>query len=135
MGSHFSGHKKTTDRGDDKIVAKEKELLFIKDHPDRMKRRSSATPLVPPIKEERILEDLCDTTDIEPDVPANAMGKRDVNKLLRKISVSEKFTTRFQNSDQFLQHVRRLSDPHAVVGTQVVSKRSSRFDSFLLYRM
>lgn len=111
-------------------VVKEKELMFIKDHPDRYRRRSSVTPDVSTIKEERILEDLCDTTNIEPDVPGNNMGKREVHKLIRKISVSEKFTNKFPSEEDFLKHVRKLSDPtsNTLHTTTASDTRRNRLD-------
>lgn len=124
MGSrHSAGEKKKTTAIDE--VPKERELLFIKDHPDRMRRRSSSTPIVPPIKEERILEDLCDCTDVEPDVPPHNLKQREVQKLIRKISVSEKFTSRFHSQEDFRQHLRKLSDPKAGYVSSATPKRGS----------
>ena len=112
MGSRQSTSDKKNENHK-QIISKERELLFIKNHPDRMKRRSSSTPIVPAIREERILEDLCDCTDVEPDVPPHNLKHREVQKLIRKISVSEKFTSRFHSEEDFRQHLRKLSDPKA----------------------
>ena len=124
MGSRHPFHQKKAVEFEEAAVPKEKELLFIKNHPDRMRRRSSSTPIVPPIKEERILEDLCDRTEVEPDVPGHNMKKKEVQKLLKKISVSEKFTSHFPSEEDFRQHLRKLSDPGAFIDRPKIPKRS-----------
>ena len=138
MGLKSSRIVNTKQRKSITEALKEKELRYIKDHPDRLRRRSSVSPVVPPIKEERILEDLCDTTNIEPDVPGNNMGRREMQKLIRKISVSDKFTTKFQSEEEFLKHVRRLSDPSSTIKNNTASSsRRSRLvlkkDEFCQY--
>ena len=124
------GSAKTTDSN--LPIAKEKELIFIKDHPDRARRRSSVPPMVPAIKEERILEDLCGTTNIEPEVPGNTMKKRDINRLIRSISISDEFTSRFRNEDEFLEHVRKLSDPTSISTPPTTSRKGRQVRSQIL---
>ena len=68
------------------IQLTEAELLAIKDHPDRNRRRSSVAPSQPTIKEEQILEDFCRSTEIEPDLPADGMDKNEAHKLVNKLS-------------------------------------------------
>jgi len=126
MGSRHSVRLKKASAREEITVPKEKELLFIKDHPDRMRRRSSLTPVVPPIKEERILEDLCDCTEMEPDVPAHNLKQKDVQKLLRKISLSDKFNSRFSSQEDFQKHCRKLSDPTAAYIPSKTSRREGR---------
>ena len=75
------------------------ELLAIKDHPDRIRKRSSVAPLQPAIKEEKLLEELCVLSDIEPDKPVDDLEKKAVKKLTRKLSKSEKISAKEEDKN------------------------------------
>ncbi|CAK8672960.1 unnamed protein product [Clavelina lepadiformis] len=89
------------------VAEKEVELLVIKEHPQRVRRRSSVAPSTTPIREDKVLEELCQSSNIEPEVPANEMKSKDVKKLVKRISLSGKFASigrevvleRMQDSD------------------------------------
>nr|CAB3262667.1 uncharacterized protein LOC100181536 [Phallusia mammillata] len=90
------------------VVRRDADLLMIRNHPNRIRRRSSIAPSTPRIKEDQILEDLCQTTGVEPEVPADTMNKRDVKQLIRRISTSDAFTQQFNSELDFLQYLSQL---------------------------
>lgn len=91
MGSRFSLLKDDISfRSQDQSKKKVSRLLAIKNHPDRPRRRSSAVPFQPAIKEEKLLEDLCRKTNIEPDVPVDDLEQKAVQKLTLAICKSER---------------------------------------------
>ena len=102
------------------------DLLTIKNHPDRTRRRSSAIPINPAILEDKVLEVLCDTTDIEPDVGADEMGKKQLQKLVRKISQSSKFTSQFQSEEDFEQHFQKPNAANENISSLHTSSKPSR---------
>ncbi|XP_039260087.1 uncharacterized protein LOC120336468 [Styela clava] len=69
-----------------KQTSTERELLLIRNHPNRIRRRSSVVPTTPRIRENKMLEELCDVSGIEPDVPADRMGTSDLTTLVRRLS-------------------------------------------------
>lgn len=81
MGSNCSCLKQNN-----AISSMEQELLVIRNHPNRIKRRSSIAPTTPQIKESKWLEEMCEASGIEPDVPADRMGTKDLAILVRRLS-------------------------------------------------
>lgn len=73
-------------RQNNAISSMEQELLIIRNHPNRVKRRSSIAPNAPQIKESKWLEEMCETSGIEPHVPADRMGTKDLAILVRRLS-------------------------------------------------
>ncbi|XP_002130887.2 uncharacterized protein LOC100181536 [Ciona intestinalis] len=71
------------------LIQRDEDLMIIRNHPNRIRRRSSVAPTTPRIVEDKILEELCFGTDTEPDVPADRMKGRDILKLIRKVSTSD----------------------------------------------
>lgn len=83
MGSAFSFCSEFHSR---RHATTEQELLVIRNHPNRVRRRSSVAPNAPRIRENKILEDLCEMSGIEPDVPPDRMRSPDLANLVRRLS-------------------------------------------------
>ena len=77
---------------DDGTVTEQK-LMVIRNHPNRVRRRSSIAPDAVRIRENRLLEDLCSASGVEPDVPADMMGAKDLAKLARRLSMQSEPST------------------------------------------
>nr|XP_002130887.1 uncharacterized protein LOC100181536 [Ciona intestinalis] len=91
MGTTFSRciYSKPSKPFSTSSLQRDEDLMIIRNHPNRVRRRSSVAPTTPRIVEDKILEELCFGTDTEPDVPADRMKGRDILKLIRKVSTSD----------------------------------------------
>jgi len=94
------------------------QLIAIKNHPYRKRRRSSVVPTTPKIAEDQ-LEYFCEDTGIEPDVPANEMKARDVKRLIRRISINDRFLSQFGNEQNWAEQLEKMrSDPTLMQSAQ-----------------
>lgn len=73
-------------RDEKERVEHEKELLQIRDHPVRQRRKSSVSPMIMTIGEKPELEDLCLSTNIEPKKDAENLTAIEKYKLHRRCS-------------------------------------------------
>lgn len=63
-------------------------LLLIRDHPARIRRRSSVVPSTNSIIEDSFLEEICNHTGDEPDAPADKLSRNDRKSFVRRLSQS-----------------------------------------------
>ena len=95
-------------------------LRIIKDHPNRTRRRSSVVPTTAPIREEGVLEDLCMSTGVEPDVPVEMMRESDLYRLIQKISQIDTpgNSLSASNNRDLISRIRRLSLSSTTLGSE-----------------
>ena len=68
-------------------------LILIRDHPARIRRRSSAVPGTAAIIEDGVLEEVCQVTGEEPEQPADKMSRADRKHFVRRLSQSTELNT------------------------------------------
>ena len=82
---------------DDELDPQQEEhfanLILIRDHPARQRRRSSQVPSTTAIVEDHFLEQLCHENKQEPDLPADRLSRSDRKTIVRKMSRSGSITT------------------------------------------
>ena len=92
-------------------VAAEEDLSRAQNSCNRYRLCLSAIPINPPIKEEKLLESLCNKTDIEPKVGADGMRKQQKKQmekdLMKKIPKSKNWFGKYPSEDDYEQFLRK----------------------------